>query len=144
IDLTLDLRRKVLIGLLSTMVSIIVAGVLVGPFNMGIMGLCVGFIAGRSILTLGYPWLVGRYLGVSLSSQLTSIVRPALITLLLFAFVSRLGSFVTASTWLGLILSVGVTLALVSLVAFFTGLSSTQQKHVSQRVRIVMPSSKFS
>ena len=143
IDLTLDLRRKVLIGLLSATLSIVAAGVLVYNFNMGIVGLCVGFIAGRSILTLSYPWLVGRYLGVSLSSQLKSIVRPAFVTFLLFAFVSRLGSFLTASTWLGLILSVGVTLALVSLVAFFTGLSGTQQKHLSQRVRIVMPSSKF-
>ncbi|MFQ5544446.1 MAG: lipopolysaccharide biosynthesis protein, partial [Acidiferrobacterales bacterium] len=71
IDLTLDLRRKVLIGLLSATLSIVAAGVLVGPLKMGIMGLCVGFIAGRSILTLSYPWLVGRYLGVSLSSQLT-------------------------------------------------------------------------
>ncbi len=140
IDLTLDLRRKVLIGLLSTMISIIVGGVLVGPLKMGIMGLCVGFIAGRFILTFSYPWIVGRYLGVSQSSQLKSIVRPALVTLLLFAFMAHLDSVVTASTGLGLILSVGVTLALVSLVAFFTGLSSTQQKHISQRVRLVAPS----
>ncbi len=141
IDLTLDLRRKVLIGLLSATLSIVAAGVLVGTFNMGIMGLIVGFIAGRSILTLSYPWLVGRYLGVSLSSQLKSSGRPALITLLLFAFMSRLGSFVTASTWLYLILWVGVTLALVSLAVFYTGLSRVQRTQVLQRIRIVMPSS---
>ena len=49
-------------------------------------------------VTFSYPWIVGRYLGVSQSSQLKSIVRPALVTLLLFAFMAHLDSVVTAST----------------------------------------------
>lgn len=141
IDLTLDLRRKVLIGLLSATLSILAAGILVGTFNMGIPGLCVGFIAGRLILTLSYPWLVGRYLGVALSSQLKSVVRPTLLTFLLFAFVSHLSTFVAASTWFGLIVSIGTTLVLVSLTVLYAGLSRVQRNQISKRVRIVMPSS---
>ncbi len=135
IDLNLDLRHKVLIGALSAIVSLVVAGVLVGSFNLGITGLCLGFIAGRSILSLTYPWLVGRFLGVSLYAQLKSVLRPAFITVLLFMLVPSAGDFLTASTWIGIIPSAGLTLVVVSSLVFYTGLSSDQRRRIWLRAR---------
>lgn len=139
IDLTLDLRRKVIIGALSATLSIAAAGILIAFFNLGIMGLPLGFIAGRSILTLAYPWLVGRFLEVSIYSQLRGILRPASMTVLILALALGLGEYLTTNTWVGLILSVAVTLILASLLAFYTGLSGDQQRRILQRVGRVVP-----
>ena len=137
IDLTLNLRRKVLIGGLSTIASIVLAAILVGRYDLGIIGLCMGFIAGRSILTLAYPWLVGRFLGVSLVSQLKDVLRPGLVTALLLLVALGLSARLLATTWIGLIVSVGVTLVIVSLFAFYSGLSGGQRRQILRRVALV-------
>ncbi len=138
IDLTLKLRTKVLIGGLSAIVSLFVAGVLVGPCKAGITGLCLGFIAGRSILSVAYPWLVGHYLGVPLSSQFKGAVRSAFVTILLFVLALILGNFLTARTWFGLVSSVGLTTIVMSISAFYIGFSAAEQQRLWQRVRAVM------
>ena len=44
----------------------------------------------------------------------------------------------TAIGWIGLILSVGVTLGIVPLLAFYAGLSANQRRHILQRIRMVV------
>jgi len=144
IDLTLRLRRKVLMGALSIMLSLIAAGVLVSYFKMGIVGLCLGFIGGRSVLSISYPIMVGRFLKVAFSSQLKSILRPVLVTMLLFLLASKIGGLLTESIrftaigWTDFILSAGVTLCVVILLAFYAGLSDNQRGHVLRRIRMVV------
>lgn len=144
IDLTLRIQRKVLIGTLSTLLSLAAASILVCCFNFGIAGLCLGLIAGRSVLSIGYPLMVGRFLNVSPSSQLKSILRPALVTILIFLMASMLGDLLVknsrfaVSGWIELILLVGVTLGITLLFAFYTGLSKNQRKNILQRVRMVV------
>ncbi len=143
IDLSLDLSRKVLVGLLSATLSVVIAGILVSFFNLGITGLVLGFIAGRSILSLIYPLMIGRFLGVSLYSQLKGALRPTLVTMLLFLLASRLANFLNGGAsfatdkWIGLFLSGAVTLGGVSSLAFFLGLSSDQRKRIFWRVRMI-------
>ncbi len=138
IDLTLNLRRKVLIGLLSASLAVIVAVILVGVFNLGIVGLCLGFMLGRLILSLGYPWMIGRVLGVPFRSQLKSVPRPASVTLLLFALALSASNAWLASTWANLVFAVGLTVVVVSFLAFYIGLSNDQRRHLLQRGRLVI------
>jgi O-antigen/teichoic acid export membrane protein len=144
IDLTLRLRRKVFMGALSVAISLVIAGAMVGYFKMGITGVCLGFLAGRSALSVGYPVLVGRFLGVSLFSQLRGMLRPAFITLLLFGLALMLSEFLAASPWFAtsgwieLAMSVGATFGVASLLAFYAGLSGNQRGHILRRVRMVM------
>lgn len=133
IDLTLNLRRKVLMGLVSTALSLGIGGVLVGSLDAGINGVCIGFIAGRSILSLGYPWLVGRFLGIPLCSQVKGVLRPAFVTSLFFSCVLALSDYMNVSSWLGLVFSVGVTLGCASLLVFYTGLSPIQRRNMLRR-----------
>lgn len=140
IDLTLNLRSKVLVGALSGGLSLLIAGILVNYFYAGISGLCLGFIAGRSILSVSYPLMVGRFLGLSPHSQLKGVVRPAFMTMLLFSLASWLGNSLMVGSWIGLIPSVGVTLCAVSLLAFYCGLSANQRKRTLLRVRRVLQS----
>jgi len=136
IDLTLDLRLKVIIGALSATISVVVAGILIAFLNLGIMGLCLGFIAGRSILSLAYPWLIGRFLGVALVSQLKDAVRPGVVTVLLLLLAFALSVYLIASTWISLIVSAGLTLAVASLFAFYSGLSGDRRRRILERAAL--------
>jgi O-antigen/teichoic acid export membrane protein len=138
IDLTLDIRRKVLIGFLSVILALAIASVLIRYFNGGIAGLCIGFIVGRSILSLGYPLMIGRTLGISPLSQFKSVLRPMIITALLFSLATILSDSATASGWPELILLVGATFGGVLLLAFYSGLSGGQRARLFQRVRHLM------
>ena len=84
IDLTLRLSQKVMLGLLSVTISIVTASVLVGLFKMGIVGLCLGIMSGRLILTIGYPSLISRFLEIPLLEQFRTMVRPILVTVMFF------------------------------------------------------------
>jgi O-antigen/teichoic acid export membrane protein len=140
IDLSLDLRHKVLTGSISAVVSLILAGFLVRVLDLGVTGLCLGFVAGRSILSLDYPWLAGRFLGQSLASQLRSAVRPALATVPFFALAWGASHVLAAGSWIGLVCGVGATMLLAAPTAFWVGLSADSRRRLLRRGRrIVRP-----
>lgn len=139
IDLSLDLKRKVLIGLVSVGVSGVVSWILVGMLKLEIVGLTLGFISGQSVLSVGYPLLVGRYFKVSPYDQAKGLLRPALVLILFFGSFSALGNHLLVNTWLFLVLSVGLTVPVLSLLAFYLGVSGEQRKSLLDRVRKVLP-----
>jgi hypothetical protein len=144
IDLTLKMSQKVLLGLLSVGVSIAAAAVMVAYFRQGVVGLCLGIMAGRLIISIGYPALIGRFLGAPLSSQLTGLVRPALITALIFAVAANLDQAFPSVTlsgirgWVLFMLYAAATGGLLLLLSFYTGLSAEQREAIARRVRIAM------
>lgn len=143
IDLTLNLSRKVLIGLFSAAFSVIIAATLVGFFKMEIIGLIIGLIAGRSILSIAYPVMIGRFLGVTLSSQVRGALRPIIVMLFLFLVSAEIESFLYYSaafqvSWLGLFFLVAMTAGMVSVLAYFFGLTSDQKKRLNQRARMLI------
>jgi len=144
IDLTLRMSQKVLLGLLSVTVSIVAASVLVGYFGLGIVGLCLGIMGGRLIISIGYPLLISRFLGVSFSSQLTRMLRPILVTILLFSSAVGLGKFISVANadgivdWMSFIFSATVTGVLMFLLSFYAGLSGDQREKMVFRIRAVI------
>jgi hypothetical protein len=148
IDLTLRMSQKVLLGLLSVTVSIVAASVLVGVYHFGIVGLCLGIMAGRLIISVGYPVLIGRFFGVSISSRFGRALRPALVTVLLFAFAFALDASASLSTgnglagWALFFLAAGLTGIALLAISFFTGLSIGQRRAMLSRVRAIIPNQK--
>ncbi len=138
IDLTLDLRRKVIIGLLSGGLSVAIAGILVGYFKMGIAGLCCGFILGRLILSIGYPLMVGRFLKISPLSQVGGTVRPVAVTVLLFFLTLELNRSLAVTSWVSLVLGVGSTTAVILPLTFFAGLAEGQRRPLLARIRLML------
>lgn len=138
IDLTLNLRRKVLLGALSAVLSVGLAWFFLGPMDLGITGLALGFIVGRTIQSISYPWMIGRLLGIPPERQLRGIVRPALATGVLFAGGSALGAAAHAGSWSTLVLSVGLSAGVVAIVAFFAGLSAETRQLLWHRFRKVV------
>jgi O-antigen/teichoic acid export membrane protein len=150
IDLTLRMSQKVLLGLLSVTVSVVAASILVGYFKLGIVGLCSGIIGGRLIMSIGYPVLIGRFLNVSLSSQINRMFRPILVASLIFLAamgVDRFGSIMVGTGikgWLIFILSAGATGIVMSLISFYSGLSGDQRRSMIRRVQAVITTAESS
>lgn len=143
IDLTLNVSRKVLLGLLSAVLSILAAAFLVGYFKAGIVGLIIGLMTGRAILSVAYPMLIGRFLGVPGRSQVMGTLRPIFATLLLFFLALRLDDLLNIgkslpATWIILFPGVAVTVCVFAAVAILLGLSRDQQKRILERVQQVV------
>jgi O-antigen/teichoic acid export membrane protein len=84
IDLTLNIRTKAILGVISELLALSLAALLVKHYHLGILGVCAGCIAGRSVISVAYPLVVSRYLGISFYSQLKSLLRPIFFTSILF------------------------------------------------------------
>lgn len=144
IDLTLRPQHKVYIGGLSVALALAAAAVLVGYFRLGIVGLTLGLIAGRSIITIGYPAIIGRFLQVPLSSQLKGALRPTVAAAVLFVLASGLGRLIPtealagARGWAIFFVAAGATCGLAAAMAFFAGLTAPQRKNVLRRLRFVL------
>jgi O-antigen/teichoic acid export membrane protein len=138
IDLTLQLRGKVLLGLLSAVLSIGLAVLLVGAWDLGITGLAVGFLAGRSILTVAYPWIVGRSLGVSPLRQLRAAARPLLLGAALFGAAAAAAPAVYTGSWIALVALAIASFSGFAAAAFFLGLPFRARRRMAGRVRQVL------
>jgi O-antigen/teichoic acid export membrane protein len=139
IDVTLKLRHKVYWGIVSVTVSLMLAGFMIKYFSLGIGGLCLGFILGQSILTFAYPWLIGKELGISFVSQLKQCVRPAGVTILLFAISIYLSQFIWTDNWIMLGVSCAVTFSLAMLLAYLGGLPEYLRKNLLERFLRILP-----
>jgi O-antigen/teichoic acid export membrane protein len=137
IDLTLDLRHKTELGAFSAALSVVLGWLFLGPFGWGIMGLVVGFILGRMVQSIGYPFMIGRMLGIPPEHQVRGVVRPALATTVILAAATVLGTVVHAQGWAVLIVGGGVTASAVAVIAFAVGLSASMRSMVWRRLRKV-------
>lgn len=141
IDLSLNLRRKVLLGFFSAATAIVVSGLLVGYFRLGVAGLCLGLIIGRMLLSVGYPAIVGRLLGVNILSQLRSSFRPALVTISLYSVATwlvsstNMGNKLGLTGWINFIGGAGLTACACLVAAYYLGLSGLQRKTILNRLR---------
>ena len=135
IDLTLQMRAKVLIGAVSAITSMVLAIVAMAIMDNDIVAMCVGIILGRTILTVAYPWQIGKLLDDPPLRQLRGIPRPALTTLVLFAASTWLGQRVTAGTWVALVLWGALTAVFVMVAAAYVGMTRRQREALLARIR---------
>ncbi len=137
IDLTLNLRRKVLLGTISAALAVALGWFFLAVLDMGIVGLAIGFILGRAIQSVTYPLMVGRVLGTPPSTQARAIVRPGVVTAALFALASAASTVVAVHSWIGLVLAAGLSAVPIASAAFFAGLPPGARRLVWQRTRKV-------
>jgi O-antigen/teichoic acid export membrane protein len=142
IDLTLKLRGKVTLGTISAVLSVVLAGILVKISSNQLIGMAVGMIAGRMIVTIGYPYLIGRMLDYPLTTQIRGLIRPLLASGILFGLTMWLGRHVTANSWVSLVALGIVTAIILTVVAGILGLSGEQRAVLWTRLRKLRRGSK--
>ena len=144
IDLTLQLKQKVLLGGISVFISLLFASLFVAVFKLDIVGVILGIMIGRLILSVAYPIQIGTLLKINFISQVKAIIRPALVSAFLFIIASVLEIFLPTQNWHGLggwgalAISAAVSAILILTIAYLFGLSRSQQKTVFQRVKAVI------
>jgi O-antigen/teichoic acid export membrane protein len=135
IDLTLQLREKVLLGALSAALSVALSALLIPRF--GITGLCAGMIVGRLVLTLSYPLIVKRQLSLARAVRPGRALRPVLVTALMFAAAAYLGESLRAGNWLVWLAATGASFAVVGAVALFAGLGAGERASLVKRLTML-------
>jgi O-antigen/teichoic acid export membrane protein len=136
IDLTLTLRRKVLLGTVAIILSILLSIIMVHILGMGILGLVLGFVAGQLVLSVSYPRLVGIIMGTSILHQLRSSIRPAICSILIFATNSMLGEMLNLDNWLAIAITAITDLVVVLLLALLLGINPANRTRLRNRLKL--------
>lgn len=135
IDVALLTRVKVVAGAVAAVLSIGVAVLAVGPWDGGVVGLCLGLVAGRSVLSVVAPVAVGRHLGLRPGVQLRGVLRPAAVTAATFAGTAGLAPRLTGESWLELVVGCLVTAPVLGVLVLASGLTATQRTRLLRRAR---------
>jgi O-antigen/teichoic acid export membrane protein len=135
IDLTLQLREKVLMAVVAAVISIGLSALLIP--RMGIAGLCLGMIVGRLALTISYPFVINKQLGRSSRPELTGAFRPAAVMTLMFVVAAYLGSVLHADNWFIWAICSGISFALALGVGLIAGLNRKSRGAIVKRLTML-------
>jgi len=128
INVTLDMATKVIITALSSLVTIALAFLLVEKYH--IMGMAFSILAGRLVLTIGYPIILKKKMNEGISFFNADNLRPLLVALLFFLLANYISGSIKIENWFVLI-GIGSVTALVSALLFwFVGLSKRSRRDV--------------
>lgn len=133
IDASLKPQQRVIVTAVAAVLTISLATIL--SIRFGMVGLCMGILAGRLTQSVAYPHLVHVCLGAASRPSLRAIARPAVVMTLLFAGAALLGDRILTQHWLGWVAGVAVTCAAVFALALVTGLPPESRTAVLQRGR---------
>jgi O-antigen/teichoic acid export membrane protein len=133
IDLTLDMRSKVLLGALAAAISAALAYLFIP--TLGALGLCIGLLVGRSILTVSYPLLVMRRFGIKGGGDLGTVLWRSLLSLLVIGAASYLGAAYQTGSWVELFVYAGATCGVLSVIVVMLGLTGDERRQMLRRVR---------
>ena len=136
LDATLQPRLRVWVAAVAG-VAIVGASVALTP-SLGIIGVCLGVLAGRLVQTIAYPLLVDRCLRRPAHLPVRSIIRPLTVMLVMFGATAALGDRVLAYHWLGWAVGVALSLAFMMVVAFAAGLPAEARGTLLDRLRTMV------
>ena len=136
LDATLQPRPRVWVAAVAG-VAIVGVSIALTP-SLGIVGVCLGVLAGRLVQTIAYPLLVDRCLHRPARLPVRSIARPLTVMLLMFGATAALGERVLAHHWLGWAVGVALSVALLMAVAFVAGLPAQARGTVLGRLRTML------
>ncbi|HXF83161.1 MAG TPA: hypothetical protein VNN19_10460 [bacterium] len=140
IDVALQPRFRVMVGAGAAIATIATAIPLAR--TLGIVGLCLGILIGRTAQSIAYPLIAARCLRRPRGTALPwrRLARPLVATAVLFAGAAAVGAQVTAPGWVAWGAGVAVTLAATPLLALTTGLPAPTRHAVAGRVRAIVRS----
>ncbi|HUE84636.1 MAG TPA: hypothetical protein VMO26_01020 [Vicinamibacterales bacterium] len=136
IDISLDVRMKALLGGAGLVVSVSL-GWFLGS-RLGMAGLVAGFLTGRMVTGIAYPMLTGRLLHVSTRSQVPTLLRRAVVALVLFGASFLVGETVHVRAWPILLAAIILTSLTGGGLGWLLGLDTAMRKRIWSRGRKVL------
>jgi O-antigen/teichoic acid export membrane protein len=132
IDAALQPSRRVRVSLIAAILTLTFTVLL--TWLAGMMGLCLGILAGRATQMIWYPELVQQCLGRVPELSTRWLARPLAITGLLFIAAAYLGQQLVVENWLIWFLGVVLTLCLVLAIMLAAGLPADLRGSVLTRM----------
>jgi len=132
LNLALDVRKKVILGFLSSVVLLFLMVYLVPKYK--IMGLCLALILGRGILSITYPLVIRDFLKVK---KKVFHYRRFIVTLLFIGICWKVSQHVIINSWGKLILSSVLTFIILFVLTFFLGVNRLEKKIIFNRFRVI-------
>jgi O-antigen/teichoic acid export membrane protein len=135
IDAALRPKGRVLVGAITVIATLGLGIALTHAF--GILGLCIGMLAGRGIQSVAYPLIVRSCLNhpVPAPGARIAALRMAAVTALLFAGASALSRRFQAPSWPVWLFGVAISLALFATLALTLGPTPQVRRSVVRRIR---------
>jgi len=119
ISMTLDIKSRVYIGICSVVITIMLSVILIDKYE--IIGLCISFIVGRSILNISYPYIVYRKFKQK-SISLSVPIRKLVLTVALIAIAYNFSTYVTIEGWSEVIAYSGISFMITLIISFYMGI----------------------
>ncbi|MFL5403182.1 MAG: lipopolysaccharide biosynthesis protein [Gemmatimonadales bacterium] len=132
IDAALQPGRRVQVSVVAAITTLAFTVAL--TWYAGMVGLCIGILAGRATQMVWYPVLVRRCLGGATELSRGWLVRPLAVMGLLFAMSGYLGRYASVDNWLVWAVAVLLTLALVLAVTLASGMPEELRRVVLARI----------
>jgi O-antigen/teichoic acid export membrane protein len=135
IDAALRPKGRVVVGAI-TVIATLGLGIIL-THAWGILGLCIGMLAGRAIQSVSYPLIVRSCLNhpVAPPGARVAALRLAVVTAVLFAGATTLSRYVRAPNWPLWAAGVAVSLPLFAVLALALGPTSQVRRTVISRIR---------
>ena len=115
IDAALQPGRRVKVSLVAAVATLTFTVLL--TWQAGMVGLCLGILAGRATQMIWYPGLVRQCLGEAPELSLRWLIRPVAVMGILFVAAAYLGQHLLVESWLtwsaGVVLTLGLVLAIM-------------------------------
>ena len=134
IDTTLSLQKKVAFGIGAALATNGL-GLILG-LQYGMVGLLIGLIGGRAILSIAFPILVATAFHARPVEQFAWAIRPILIMSIIWGIAWSVRDRLFVDDWIGLIAGALCTALAAGVVAVFSGLDSMQRQQFFFRLSL--------
>ncbi len=122
INVTLNMKKKVLFSSIASLLTISIAYFLVEKYL--IVGLCISILLGRAILTIGYPFILKEKMQEKQHDFSLSIIRPSITCCIFFLIAAYSSQWIDLTNWLQLITAGVVSVLFIGVLYWRIGLST--------------------
>ncbi len=137
INVVLDQKEKVIVSVISLIVTIVLAAFLVPIY--GIVGLCVSTIIGRSLLNYKYPKIISNCLRTEKYGFLSVIsLRGLLLSILLLISSASLCQRVHLDSWISLVALSGLLFISCFVLLYYIGFTCEQKNSFTKRIKLLV------
>jgi len=132
INITLDLKKKVMMMLSASLITIALAMLVVSEY--GIIGLCLSIIIGRLVMSVGFPMILKRKIKDTGGLMQANVIRPLLVAGLFLGLATYFAPTLIVTNWFYLIGLGGITTLIAGSLFWILGLTGQQRSEVWEMV----------
>ncbi len=129
IDVTLNVKKKVYYGIFSAIITLISVFVLVKKMELGIIGLTISILLGRTIMSVTYPIIVSKLLNHKIIFNKSDLKKIFIITGF-FTVSFFIGQNLLINNWIILVIGSLLFFITVLITSFFIGVETIQKRKI--------------